>query len=50
MESQLFGVGRLDPFTHVAVVLVLLAAAAVAGLLSARRVSAVDPVAVLRGE
>jgi len=50
MKSQLFGVSPLDPWTHLSVALVLLAAAALASYLSARRASALDPVDVLRGE
>jgi putative ABC transport system permease protein len=49
MESQLFGVSRLDPLTHLAVALTLLAAAGLASYLSARRASALDPVEVLKG-
>ena len=50
LASQLFGVGPLDPLTHLAVALLLLGAAALASLLSAHRASALDPVEVLRGE
>jgi predicted permease len=50
MASHLFGVGPLDPLTHAAVALGLVTAAALASYLSARRASALDPVAVLRGE
>lgn len=50
MESQLFGVSPLDPLTHLAVALGLLAAAGLASHLSAHRASALDPVAVLKGE
>jgi ABC-type antimicrobial peptide transport system permease subunit len=49
MESQLFGVSPLDPLTHVAVVLLLVAAAGLASALSARRATALDPVEVLKG-
>jgi putative ABC transport system permease protein len=49
MESQLFGVSPLDPLTHLAVALVLLAAAGLASYLSAQRASALDPVQVLKG-
>jgi predicted permease len=50
MESQLFGVSPLDPLTHVAVAILLVAAAGLASYLSARRASRLDPVEVLRGE
>ncbi len=50
MASQLFGVSPLDPLTHVAVALVLTAAAGLASYLSAQRASALDPVEVLKGE
>jgi putative ABC transport system permease protein len=49
MEAQLFGVSPLDPLTHLAVALALLAAAALASYLSARRASRLDPVEVLKG-
>jgi putative ABC transport system permease protein len=49
MESQLFGISPLDPATHLAVALVLVAAAGLASYISARRVSAVSPVDLLRG-
>lgn len=50
MVSQLFGVGPLDPLTHLTVAFLLLTAAGLAGYLSARRASVVDPIEVLRGE
>ena len=50
MASQLFGVNPLDPLTHMAVALLLIAAAALASYLSAHRASAVNPVEVLKGE
>lgn len=50
MASQLFGVGSLDPLTHVAVALLLVSAAAAASYLSAHRASALDPIEVLKGE
>ena len=43
MKSLLFGISPLDPFTYVAVPLVLMAAAALASYLPARRAAAVDP-------
>lgn len=50
MASQLFGVSPLDPLTHVAVAVLLVAAAGLASYLSVRRASMLDPVDVLRGE
>ncbi len=50
MQSQLFGVGPLDPLTHLSVALLLVAAAAGASYVSAYRASALDPVEVLKGE
>jgi len=50
LESLLFGVGRLDPPTLVAVTLLLAACAAVACYLPARRASRTDPLASLRAE
>jgi ABC-type antimicrobial peptide transport system permease subunit len=50
MASQLFGVSPQDAVTHLGVALVLVAAAALASYLSALRASALDPVAVLKGE
>jgi predicted permease len=49
MESQLYGISPLDPATHLAVALVLVLAAGLASYVSARRASALDPVAVLKG-
>jgi predicted permease len=49
MESQLFGISPLDPLTHVAVALLLVAAAGSASYAAARRASALDPVEVLKG-
>jgi putative ABC transport system permease protein len=50
MQSQLFGVSPVDPLTHLAVALLLVAAAGLASYLSARRASAFDPVEILKGE
>jgi predicted permease len=50
MESQLFGVSPLDPQTHATVAFGLVAAAALASYLSARRASALNPVEVLKGQ
>jgi putative ABC transport system permease protein len=48
MASQLFGVSPLDPSTHLAVALGLVAAGAIASYVSARRGTALDPVTVLK--
>jgi ABC-type lipoprotein release transport system permease subunit len=48
IQSQLFGVALLDPLTVGAVVLILLATAALASLLPARRASGLDPGRALR--
>ncbi|HTX36358.1 MAG TPA: ABC transporter permease [Bryobacteraceae bacterium] len=50
MRALLFGVSPLDPLTYGAVTLVLVAAAALASYLPARRAAAVDPVETLRAE
>ncbi len=50
MKSLLFGVSPLDPWTFVAVPLILTAAAALASHLPARRASRLDPVVALRYE
>ncbi|MBV8844833.1 MAG: ABC transporter permease [Bryobacterales bacterium] len=50
MASLLFGVKPLDPVTYAVMPAVLLAAAAVACYLPARRAAAVDPVETLRAE
>jgi predicted permease len=49
MESQLFGISPLDPATNLAVALVLVVAAGLASYISARRISALNPVEVLKG-
>ena len=48
LRSQLFGVTVFDPATLAAVVVVLLASAAIAGLLPARRASRIDPIKAFR--
>jgi predicted permease len=50
MSSLLFEISPVDPLTYAAVALGLLAAAAVASYLPARRVTRVDPVDALRAE
>jgi predicted permease len=50
MASLLFGVGPLDPATYAASFVVILAAAALASFLPARRAATVDPVETLKAE
>lgn len=50
MSSLLFGVTALDPLTYAAVSALLIAAAALASYLPARRAMAIDPVEPLRAE
>jgi predicted permease len=50
MKSLLFGITPLDPLTYVTVPLVLVAAAALASYLPARRAASINPVEALRVE
>jgi putative ABC transport system permease protein len=50
LTSLLFGVTPTDPFSFVAVSLVLLAVASGASYLPARRAAAIDPMAAIRSE
>jgi ABC-type antimicrobial peptide transport system permease subunit len=50
MSSLLFGVGSLDPLTYVGALLLILAAAALASYVPARRAAMIDPVETLRAE
>ena len=50
MQSLLFGISPLDPFTFAAMPVVLAAAAVLASYLPARRAMAVDPVETMRAQ
>jgi ABC-type lipoprotein release transport system permease subunit len=50
IQSMLFGVRALDPWTFIGVSLCLIVAAVAASYLPARRASAVNPVETLRAE
>jgi ABC-type antimicrobial peptide transport system permease subunit len=50
MSTLLFGVKALDPLTYATVAALLLAAAALASFIPARKATTVDPVEALRAE
>ena len=50
MRTLLFGVSPLDPFTYLAIPLILAISAALASYLPARRAAAINPVDALRAE
>ena len=50
MKSLLFGVSPIDPFTYLAIPIVLAGCAMLASYLPARRAASVDPVEALRAE
>jgi ABC-type antimicrobial peptide transport system permease subunit len=50
MSSLLFGIAPTDPAAYVAALGVILAAAALASYLPARRAAAIDPVETLKAE
>jgi ABC-type antimicrobial peptide transport system permease subunit len=50
MSSVLFGVEPMDPAAYAAAIGVIVAAAALASYLPARRAAAIDPIETLRAE
>ena len=50
LSSLLFGVESTDPLSFATVVVVLLAVAALASYVPARRAAAIDPMAAIRSE
>jgi predicted permease len=50
MTSMLFGVSALDPFTYAIAVVALVAAAALASWIPARRAASIDPLVALRAD
>jgi ABC-type antimicrobial peptide transport system permease subunit len=50
MKSLLFGVSPIDPFTYLAIPVVLTGCAVLASYLPARRAAAINPVEALRAD
>jgi ABC-type antimicrobial peptide transport system permease subunit len=50
MSSLLFGIGPMDPATYAAALVIIIAAAALASYVPARRVANIDPIETLRAE
>jgi ABC-type antimicrobial peptide transport system permease subunit len=50
MKTQLYGVSTYDPITLAGAVVVLAAAAALAGFIPARRAASIEPMNALRTE
>ena len=50
MSSLLFGVGPMDPVAYAAALGIMLAAAALASYVPARRAANIDPIETLRAE
>jgi putative ABC transport system permease protein len=50
MSSLLFGIAPMDPAAHLAAIGVILAAAALASYVPARRAATIDPMETLRAE
>jgi ABC-type antimicrobial peptide transport system permease subunit len=50
MSSLLFGIGPMDPAAYIAALGVMIAAAAVASYLPARRAASINPIETLRAE
>ncbi|MBN1239308.1 MAG: ABC transporter permease [Gammaproteobacteria bacterium] len=50
MSSLLYGIGPMDPVAHIAALVVILSAAALASYLPARRAATIDPMETLRAE
>ena len=50
MSSLLFGIEPLDPTAYVAAIGIILAAAALASYVPARRAATIDPIETLRAE
>jgi ABC-type lipoprotein release transport system permease subunit len=46
----LFGIGPMDPATYAAALVIIIAAAALASYVPARRVANIDPIETLRAE